>query len=223
MKAPTSRPAPITLVIVEDDAPTRETLVTLLATEERFRCLGAYASAEDALGAFRRHAPEVALVDINLPGMNGIECVARIKALAPATAVLMLTTYEDSDRIFRSLRAGAKGYLLKRLIDVDLITAIEQVHDGGSPMSMPVARKVVAYFQSQTQATSTSPSKPILAQLTAREREVLELLATGCLYKHMGERLGMSFSTVRTHLRHIYEKLHVGSRTEATVKYLEGR
>ncbi len=211
-----STTAPITLAIVEDDAPTRDALLALLAGDSRFRCIGAYGSAEQAIAAIPAHPPEVLLVDINLPGMSGIDGVARLKTLAPALRVLMLTTYEDSDKIFRSLRAGATGYLLKKSIGTELANAIEQVQAGGAPMSMPVARKVVAHFHRSAGSASE------LQQLTPREKEILELLASGCLYKEIGDRLGISFSTVRAHLRNIYEKLHVQSRTEATVKFLQG-
>lgn len=205
----------ITLAIVEDDRPTRETLVALLASEQRFRCIGNYATAEDAIADLPKNPPEIVLIDINLPRMNGIECAGRLKTLLPQLRILMLTTYEDSDKIVRSLRAGANGYLLKKLINMDLLTAIEQVHTGGAPMSAPVAQKVVAYFHDSSSAASE------LDQLTPREREILELLSTGCLYKQIGDRLNISFSTVRAHLRNIYEKLHVQSRTEAAVKFLQ--
>lgn len=211
-------PASLTFAIVEDDLPTREAVISLLSSEPRFRCVGAFASAEEALARIVAAAPEVVLADINLPGLNGIDFVARLKAALRSVQVLMLTTYEDSDKIFRSLRAGAAGYLLKRCIATDLVTAIDQVHAGGAPMSMPIARKVVAHFHQATMAADHSE----LQQLTAREREILELLATGCLYKEIGDRLQISFSTVRAHLRNIYEKLHVQSRTEATVKFLRG-
>jgi DNA-binding NarL/FixJ family response regulator len=216
MSDPATSPGPITLAIVEDDRPTREALIALLATEKRFRCIGAFGSAEEAMAAIRINPPAVVLLDINLPGITGIDCVARLKSQRPQLQILMLTTYEDSEKIFRSLRAGANGYLLKKLIDTDLIEAIEQVHAGGAPMSMPVARKVVEHFHSAQSASSE------LQKLTAREREILELLASGCLYKQIGDRLGISFSTVRAHVRNIYEKLHVQSRTEATVKFLQG-
>jgi DNA-binding NarL/FixJ family response regulator len=212
---PDSTPAPITFAIVEDDMPTRQAILSLLSGEKQFRCLAAYGTGEEAITGIGAKAPDVILVDINLPGMNGIECVTRLKAGAPTLQVLMLTTYEDSDKIFRSLRAGAAGYLLKKCIAEDLVSAIEQVHAGGAPMSMPVARKVVAHFHESASAGSE------LAQLTARENQILELLASGCLYKEIGDRLGISFSTVRAHLRNIYEKLHVQSRTEATVKFLK--
>jgi DNA-binding NarL/FixJ family response regulator len=215
MSHSTASENPITLAIIEDDRPTRETLVALLAGEQRFKCIGNYATGEEALAALPKNPSEVVLIDINLPGMSGIECAGRLKSLRPHVRILMLTTYEDSDKIVRSLRAGANGYLLKKLISVDLLNAIEQVHTGGAPMSAPVARKVVEYFHGQSGKASE------LDQLTPREREILELLAAGCLYKQIGYRLNISFSTVRAHLRNIYEKLHVQSRTEATVKFLQ--
>lgn len=209
-------PEPVPLAIVEDDLPTREAIVALVTGDPQFRCAGAYASAEEALQGIAAAKPQIVLADINLPGMTGIEFVRKVRGLLPAVQVLMLTTYEDSDRIFRSLRAGASGYLLKRCLANDLVPAIEQVLAGGAPMSMPIARKVVAHFQQPAGAPAA------LERLSAREREILELLAGGCLYKEIGDRLGISFSTVRAHLRNIYEKLHVQSRTEATVKFLQG-
>jgi len=155
-------------------------------------------------------------MDINLPGMSGIECVVRMKVRRPATQVLMLTMYEDSELIFESLRAGASGYLLKNQPATELVQAIEQGHAGGAPMSMRIARKVVAYFQQISQPRSE------MEQLTRREQEILALLARGYLYKEIADLLGISLSTVRTHLHAIYKKLHVQSRTEAVVKYLGG-
>jgi DNA-binding NarL/FixJ family response regulator len=209
-------PETIRLAIVEDDLPTREAVIALLAGDARFVSVGAYGSGEQALTNLATAQPEIMLADINLPGMSGIDFVRRAKALQPQLQVLMLTTYEDGDRIFRSLRAGASGYLLKRCIAQDLLAAIHELRTGGAPMSMPVARKVVAHFQQPAVANSG------LERLSAREREILELLATGCLYKEIGDKLGISFSTVRAHLRKIYEKLHVQSRTEATVRFLQG-
>jgi DNA-binding NarL/FixJ family response regulator len=208
---------PITLSIVEDDRDTRDTLATLLGRDPRIHCLATYASAEAALADLPRHPPEVALVDINLPGMNGIDCVAQLKSKLPTLHVLMLTTYEESDLIFNSLRAGARGYLLKKMVPTELIPAIEQVRAGGAPMSMQVARKVVDYFRHATDRASlvTGP----IESLTPREHEVLTLLAKGCLYKEMSDRLGISMNTIRTHLKRIYEKLHVQSRTEAAARY----
>jgi DNA-binding NarL/FixJ family response regulator len=204
----------IAVALVEDHAETRESLTTLINTAPGFRCVSSHASAEDALKQIPKQNPNVALVDINLPGMSGIECVAKLKTLLPPLPILILTTYDESELIFNSLRAGASGYLLKKMAPVELIGAIEQVCAGGSPMSMPVARKIVDYFHRRQSVTTE------VETLTQREQEILALLAQGFLYKEIGERTGISFSTVRAHLRNIYEKLHVQSRTEATIKYL---
>jgi DNA-binding NarL/FixJ family response regulator len=205
---------PITVSIVEDDRDTREHLLLLLRGETKLRVLGDYPSGEEAVRGIPLQKPEVALVDINLPGMNGIECVARLKLLLPSLQVLMLTTYEDSELIFNSLRAGAGGYLLKKLMPTELIQAIEQVHEGGAPMSMLIARKVVDHFHRIQRPASA------VETLSTREHEVLALLAKGFLYKEIGEALGISLGSVRTYLQRIYEKLQVQSRTEATVKFL---
>jgi RNA polymerase sigma factor (sigma-70 family) len=204
----------ITISIVEDDRKTRNNLVTFLKGETRVKLLTAYDSAEEAVRGMPAEKPQVALVDINLPGMNGIECTARLKAELPGLQVLMLTAYEDSDLIFASLRAGASGYMLKRMVPTELIQAIEQVHLGGSPMSMRVARKVVDHFHQIEGASDVE-------KLSKREQEVLTLLAKGYHYREIGDALGISLSTVRTHLQRIYEKLHVQTRTEATVKFLQ--
>lgn len=206
---------PITVSIVEDDGPSRETLVSLLEGQAACRCLNAYGSAEAALRGIPRDRPDVAIVDINLPGMSGIECVQRLKLALPTLQVLMLTTYEESDLIFDSLRAGANGYLLKKHMPASLFAAIQEVHEGGAPMSMQIARKVVSHFHRRAKST------PEVDALTAREQETLALLAQGLLYKEIAEKLGITYSTVRAHVRHIYEKLHVQSRTEATLKYLD--
>lgn len=207
---------PITLSIVEDDRLTRESVVALLGGQPALRCVGTYASGEDAVRGIPKEKPDVALVDINLPGMNGIACVQQLTRLLPGLHVLMLTTYEDSDLIFESLRAGASGYLLKKTIPRDLITAIAEVHAGGAPMSTQIARKVVEYFNGR-------PDKPRseVDDLTVREQEILALLAQGYLYKEIGDRLQITLGTVRTHMQHIYEKLHVRSRTAATLKFLQ--
>jgi DNA-binding NarL/FixJ family response regulator len=208
---PTARP--ITLSIVEDDPGTREQLAALLRQEPSLQCLNSYADAESALQGIPVDRPDVALVDINLPGLNGIECVARLTALMPSLRILMLTAYKDSDLIFKSLRAGAHGYLLKKMVAAELVHAVEQVHVGGAPMSMQIASQVVEYFH-HSQKSSTDVQK-----LSQREQEILALLAKGLLYKEIVDRLGISMSTVRTHLQHIYEKLHVNSRTEAAAKF----
>jgi DNA-binding NarL/FixJ family response regulator len=203
----------ITVSIVEDDRETRESLVELVNGTAGLRCLNSYSTGEAALQGIPAERPEVALVDINLPGMSGIECVGKLREQLPELRALMLTTYEESDLIFNSLRAGAKGYLLKNLAPAELVQAIEQIHAGGAPMSLQIARKVVDYFQ---HAEKTSNE---VEQLTRREQEILALLAKGCLYKEIGEELKISISTVRTHVQHIYEKLHVQSRMEAARKF----
>lgn len=204
----------IRVSIVEDNRGTRESLTELLSRAPALRFISAHPTGEDALQKLPADAPDVVLMDINLPKMNGIECVARLKQQLPKTQVLMLTTYEEGDLIFDSLRKGASGYLLKNLPPAELIQAIEQVHAGGAPMSMQVARKVVNHFQQIKQPKSD------VEQLTKREHEILALLAKGFLYKEIADQLGISLSTVRAHLHAVYEKLHVQSRTEAVVKFL---
>ena len=208
----------ITVCIVEDNRGTRDSLVALLAQEPRVRCLAAYATGEAALAGIPVEKPAVALVDINLPGMDGIELVAQLKLKLPELQLLILTSYEESTLIFNALRAGASGYLLKKSIPEELVSAIEQVHAGGAPMSSQIARKVVGYFR---QLETPPPGADADVQkLTAREQEILSLLAQGYLIKEISDRLGIAFHTARTHLRHIYEKLHVQSRTEAVLKFL---
>jgi DNA-binding NarL/FixJ family response regulator len=204
----------IRVSIVEDNRGTRESLSELLARAPALRCVGAHPNGEEALRHIPAEEPDVVLMDINLPGMSGIECVARIKERLPKTQVLMLTTYEESDLIFDSLRRGASGYLLKNMPPSELIQAVEQVHSGGAPMSMQIARKVVSHFQRIKQSASE------VEQLTKREHEILALLAKGYLYKEIADLLGITLSTVRAHLHTIYEKLHVQSRTQAVVKFL---
>jgi len=205
----------IRVSIVEDNRGTRESLTELLGRASSLRFITAHPSGEDALARIPVDPPDVVLMDINLPKMNGIECVAQLKQKLPKTQVLMLTTYEESDLIFDSLRRGASGYLLKNMPPTELVQAIEQVHAGGAPMSMQIARKVVNHFQ-QIKKPQTD-----MEQLTKREQEILALLAKGFLYKEIADQLGISLSTVRAHLHTVYEKLHVQSRTEAVVKYLE--
>lgn len=205
---------PITVSIVEDDHDTREHLAALLNGTATLRCLHTYATGEKALADIPRHPPAVALVDINLPGMSGVECVARLKLLLPSLPVLILTMYEENDLIFDALRAGANGYLLKSMPPEELLQALEEVQAGGAPMSMQIARKVVHYFH------RPPASGAELGSLSPREYEVLALLAKGRLYKEIAAELGITLGTVRTHQQRIYEKLHVQSRTEATVKFL---
>src|ERR1043166_1459221 len=204
---------PITVSIVEDSEETRAHLLALLRGEPRVRCLAAYDSAEDAIAGVRSAIPDVLVVDINLPGLSGIECVARLKARLPELRVLMLTKYQESDLIFESLRAGASGYLLKKMAASELIPAIEQLHAGGAPMSMQIARKVVDHFHRIRQPASD------IEKLTVREQELLALLAKGCSYKEIAERLNISIGTVITHVTNIYRKLHVQSRMQAAAKF----
>lgn len=205
---------PVTVCIVEDDQDTRESLLALLDGEAGLRCVGAFPNGEIALKKIPLERPEVALIDINLPGMSGIDCVARLKAILPALQVLILTTYEDRELIFNSLRAGAKGYLLKNMPPAELVQAVRQVHAGGAPMSMHIARKVVDFFGERPQPA------PEVESLSKREHELLTLLAQGFLYKEIADRMAISLNTVRTYIQRIYEKLHVQSRTEATAKFL---
>ena len=204
----------IKVSIVEDNRGTRESLKELLGRSHGLRCVGVHPNGEVALEKIPQENPDVVLMDINLPGMSGIECVTRLKDKMPKMQVLMLTTYEESDLIFDSLRGGASGYLLKNMPPQELLQAVEQVHGGGAPMSMQVARKLVAHFQ-QIKKPSSDVEK-----LTKREYEILGLLAKGFLYKEIADQLGISLSTVRAHLHTVYEKLHVQSRTEAVVKFL---
>ncbi len=206
---------PIKVSIVEDNRGTRDSLAELLGRSKALRCVGVHPDGEQALQRIPAEQPDVVLMDINLPGMNGVECVGRLKALMPKLQVLMLTTYEESELIFDSLRKGASGYLLKNMPPEEILQAVEQVHAGGAPMSMQVARKVVSHFQQIKQPASE------VERLTKREQEILALLARGYLYKEIADQLTLSPSTVRAHLHKIYEKLHVQSRTQAVVKFLE--
>jgi DNA-binding NarL/FixJ family response regulator len=204
---------PIRTVIIEDVASFARALVQYIQISDvGVECLGIYGTAEEALKSLPANLPDVAIVDINLPKMSGIELVARLRETCPSVLCLILTTYEDSIRIFDALKAGACGYLLKRAPADEILSAIIQVHAGGSPMSPQIARQVVGFFHRQ-------PAGDGLAGLSEREREVLQLLAEGSLYKEIASRLSISIDTVRTHIRKIYEKLHVHSRTEAVLKY----
>ena len=173
-----------------------------------------HGSAESALATLPAAKPEVVLMDINLPGLNGIECVRQLKPLLPDTQFLMLTVYEDADHIFNALMVGATGYLLKQTPRNELLAALKQVHAGGSPMTSNIARKVVQSFQRHSQAADAAD-----VELSPREAEVLELLARGYLYKEIAEALAISLPTVNTYIRRIYEKLHVRSRAQAVAKY----
>lgn len=207
---------PIKVAIVDDDEGIRTSLATLIRRAPALRLIGDYPDGETALKDIPRRAPDVVLMDINLPGMNGVECVRQLKASAPAVQFLMLTVYEDSDSLFNSLKAGASGYLLKRTASARLLEAIHDVYEGGSPMTPQLARRVVQYFTKS--AASDSP----VSRLTAGEREFLDQLSNGYAYKEIADRMKISIDTVRSYVRTVYEKLHVHSRTEAVVKYLRG-
>jgi DNA-binding NarL/FixJ family response regulator len=203
----------IAVSIVEDDAPLRGILADWIREADAFKCVGIHASGEHALETLPAEKPSVVLMDINLPGISGIECVRRLKPQMPATQFVMLTVYEDPDHIFKALTSGASGYLLKRTPRTDLLAALKDVHAGGSPMSSNIARKIVQSFQ----RFNTSPAET--ENLSPREREVLELLARGYLYKEIAAVLHISMPTVNTHIRRVYEKLHVRSRSQAVAKY----
>jgi DNA-binding NarL/FixJ family response regulator len=205
---------PITVSIVEDNDQLRGTLARVISRAEGFQCLSQYANAEAALEALPGERPNVVVMDINLPGMNGVECVRRLKQLLPETQVVMLTAYEDTENIFNSLAAGASGYLLKRTSGAELVAAIQEVQKGGSPMTAHIARKVVQSFQK----AGASPKST--ENLSTREQEVLDCLSQGFLYKEIAEKLGISYETVHTYIRRIYEKLQVRTRTEAVAKFL---
>jgi DNA-binding NarL/FixJ family response regulator len=210
---------PITVSIVEDNEQLRGTLARVLNRAEGFKCVGQHGSAEAALEGVPKEKPAVVLMDINLPGMNGVECVRKLKPLLPQTHMIMLTVYEDTDNIFNALAAGATGYMLKRTPRDELLAAIQDVLRGGSPMSAHIARKVVQSFQRPAPAAAPATEE---AALSPREKEVLDCLAQGFLYKEIAEKLGISYETVHTYIRRIYEKLQVRTRTEAVAKFLRG-
>jgi len=206
----------IKVAIVEDDEGIRSSLVQLLRREHTFKLTGDYPSAEAAIIEIPRNPPDVVLMDINLPGIKGPECVRQLKAQVPAVQFLMLTVYEDGESLFNSLKAGASGYLLKRTASARLLDAIRDVHSGGSPMTPQLARRVVQFFMEPVEKESP------LAALTPGEKEFLDQLAKGYAYKEIADRMNISIDTVRSYVRNVYEKLHVHSRTEAVVKYLRG-
>ena len=203
----------ISVAIVEDDLEIRRNLARFIGETPGFRVISLSASGEEALKTIPRLPPDVALMDIQLPGMSGIDCTAALKQKLPALRVMMLTVYEDSDAIFAALKAGASGYLLKRSAPARLIEAIKEMHQGGAPMTSEIARKVIDSFHAARQVIHPQD------QLTQREEEVLQYLAKGYAPKEIGAKTGLSYETIRVHLKHIYEKLHVHSRTEAVLKY----
>jgi DNA-binding NarL/FixJ family response regulator len=201
------------VAIVEDNKTTREGLETIVNLSTDFRCVCTCSTAEEALKVLPRYGPGLVLMDIQLPNMSGVDCLARLKELLPAVKAIMVTVYEDPDRIFSALRAGASGYLLKRSTPEEVLNAMREVQLGGGAMSGEIARKVIGYFREQTTAKSQ------IEELTPREREVLELVVHGFSNKEIAERLNVTVAAVRFHLKHIYQKLHVHSRTEAALKF----
>ncbi len=206
----------ISVAIVEDDGACRNGFSKLINRASDMHCSQGFESAETALESLNLAEIAVALIDINLPGVNGIECVRRMKARSPATQFLMVTVYEDANHIFEALAAGASGYLLKRASQKEILDAIRDVFHGGAPMSSAIARQVVQSFQA-------TPETNDFGKLSTREQEVLEHLARGYLYKEIAEALGIGVVTVNTYVRRIYEKLHVRSRAQAVAKYLRPR
>lgn len=206
--------SPILIALVEDHAELRSTWMQVFDRAPGFRCVGAFASGEEALSAIPPLRPSVVLMDLNLPGISGVECTARLKAAVPQTQILVLTAYGETELIFDALQAGATGYLLKRTRPADLLQAVREVVNGGAPMSPEIARKVVESFR------RISPVSRGENDLTPREREVLTLLSSGLTDKEIAQRVNVGYETVRSHMKHIYDKLHVHSRTEAVVKFL---
>ncbi|HUC84109.1 MAG TPA: response regulator transcription factor [Candidatus Acidoferrales bacterium] len=205
----------IDVAIVEDDVPAREIIAGWIRGADGFKLVGEYTDAETAIADLPQRKPSVVLFDINLPGMNGIECVRKLKPRLPETQFLMVTVYEDANHIFDALAVGASGYLLKQTRRSELLAALRDVHAGGSPMSSQIARKVVQSFRRDGAGSTYGEA----AELSPREREVLELLARGYLYKEIAEQLKISVQTVNTYIRRVYEKLHVRSRAQAVAKF----
>lgn len=206
----------IRVSIVDDEVDLRENIAGYVDAAKGFKCVSVHSNAKDAIKHLPTEKPDVVLMDINLGGMSGIECVRLLKPMMPETQVVMLTVFEDTEKIFSALAAGASGYLLKRLSPVKLLEAIRDVHEGGSPMSAPIARKVVLSLQPARSAQNDEATA-----LSPREREVLEGLAEGQAYKQIGDKLGLSIHTVRNYIRRIYQKLHVRSCGEAVAKYMQ--
>jgi DNA-binding NarL/FixJ family response regulator len=202
-----------TIAIVEDNKTIRESLMEFVQTDPELSCICTCGTAEEALKVLPKQQPEIVLMDIQLPNMSGIECTAHLKQLLPAVQIIMVTVYEDTDRIFKALRAGACGYLLKRCTPEELVAAIREVRQGGAPMAREIARKVISSFQEPLTTAAE------VEDLSPREREILELLAEGFPNKEIAGRMGVTDGTVRWHLRHVYHKLHVRSRTEAALKF----
>lgn len=202
-----------TFAIVEDDEAVRQSLRSVLDRAEGFQCVGTFATAEDALRDIPACQPEIVLMDINLPGMNGVECVRQLGLLVPDTLILMLTVHDDTETIFDALSAGASGYLLKPVLAAELLAAMRDVQAGGAPMTSNIARKVVHSFKKQPAPAQANEI------LSPRETEILDLLAHGYIYKEIAQQLDITYRTVSTHIERIYTKLHVRSRAQAVAKF----
>ena len=202
----------ITICIVEDLGEVREGLVQFISLNNEFQVLQAFENAEEALEKIPSWKPDIVIMDINLPGINGIECIRQVKDKSPSTQFMMFTVYENDDKVFEALKAGASGYLLKNTGLVQMIEALKELHQGGSPMSANIARKLVTVFR------GPENEPPSLEVLSKRENDILQLLAKGLLYKEIADKLSISTGTVRQHIHRIYEKLHVQNRTEALNK-----
>jgi DNA-binding NarL/FixJ family response regulator len=204
---------PISVSIVEDMADARQKVKYILDESEEFVCLSVYSNAENALEELPTLNPDIVLMDINLPGMSGIECIKKIKKKSPQIQFMMFTIYENSEQVYEALAAGASGYLLKKTPSHKILEALKELHDGGAPMSTHIARKVVSFFQKENKTVNEN------TKLSNREKEVLALLSKGFLYKEIGDQLFISTGTVRQHIHNIYEKLHVQNRMEAINKF----
>jgi DNA-binding NarL/FixJ family response regulator len=204
----------IRISIIEDDTALRKAITEWVASDKRFKIVSEHGNAEEAIRQLPDKSPDVVLSDINLPGLSGIECVRQLKGRMPKTQFLMLTVYDDNDRIFQALAAGASGYLVKRASRSELLTAIIDVHRGESPMSSGIARKIVKSFQRVYPVASPKE------RLTPREKQVLEFLAQGHMYKEIADQLSLSVPTINCYIRSIYEKLQVHSRSQAVAKFL---
>lgn len=210
---------PVSIAIVEDDAGMRSSLMEILTSDPRFACVGAFASAEEALAGLPALRPQVVLMDINLPGISGVECVPMLANLLPDAHIIMLTVYDDTDVIFQALAAGAGGYLLKPVRRAQLLDAIRDVLRGGAPMSSTIARCVVQAFHKPAPAKHDGGE---ISRLSPREREILDLLAQGLLLKEIADHFKIAHPTIQTHIGRIYKKLHVHSRSQA-VACLKGK
>ena len=220
----------IQVAVVEDDARLRRTFVDVLESSTEFRCVGAFATGAEAVAGIPALAPDVVIMDVNLPDTTGVECVKTLAPQLPTTQILMVTVYQDPDTTFQALAAGAHGYLVKPVLPERLLEAIREIRAGGVPMSRTIARKVIETFRSReaaeaagTSAARSPTASPDEESLTPREQQVLELLVEGFSYKEISQRLGISTSTVGTYVQRIYEKLHVSSRREIMARRRPGR